>query len=292
MVLHIRESPLRLRRVLRLPAFEGLPRSACGAIAMGHIRLGRLPKTLRWQGVVGLLDHSPDDVPAIARATVTAAETRLRELSHDPSLVYCFWVLTRLTAASREADFAGATAALGFPPPDVDSALAFIARVNERVRAELRDYPESGPFSELASLALRHALSETVGQHGRSLFGSSLDDVQQAFRSHATAARFGDLARRFFGDYLARTMHFFVDKELSNVVGAGHGLPDIDASHEFSAALDTYARQSARIMEQFAAGWYGKHNWEARGAISREEAQGFVAVALRKLRMELIQADR
>ena len=259
---------------------------------MGHIRIGRLPKTLPWRGVVGLLDQSPDDVAGVARATVIAAEVRLRELSRDPSLVYCFWVLARLAAAARESHFADATAALGFAADDGDSALAFIARVNERVHAELRDYPESGPFSELASLALRHALSETVGQHGRSLFGSSLDDVQQAFRGHATAARFGDLAKRFFGDFLARTLRFFVDKELSNRVGPGHALVDIEASREFSAALDVYTRQSARIMEQFAAGWYGKHNWESRGAISREEAQRFVAVALRKLRMELTRADR
>ena len=270
----------------------GKGHSVRGGIAMGHVRLGRLPKTLHWQGVVGLLDQSPDDVAGVARATVTAAEVRLRELSRDPSLVYCFWVLVRLTAAAREPHFADATAALGFPPSDGDSALTFIARVNERVRAELREYPESGPFSELASLALRNALSETVGQHGRSLFGSSLDDVQQAFRGHASATRFGDLAKRFFGDFLARTLRSFVDKELSNRVGPGHALADIEASRDFSDALDVYTRQSAQIIEQFAAGWYGKHNWETRGAISREEAQGFVAVALRKLRMELTRADR
>jgi hypothetical protein len=39
-------------------------------------------------------------------------------------------------------------------------------------------------------------------------------------------------------------------------------------------------------METFAADWYSKHNWEAKGEISVVEAQGFVAVALRKLRSE------
>src|SRR3712207_1532215 len=112
---------------------------------MGHIRLGRLPKTLRWQGVVRLLDQSPDDVPAVARATVRAAEAHLRELSRDPSLVQCFWLLTRIAAAAREEDFAAATAALGLAPPHADSALAFIAQVHEQVRADLTHYPESGP---------------------------------------------------------------------------------------------------------------------------------------------------
>lgn len=75
---------------------------------MGHIRLGRLPKTLRWQGVVGLLDTAPDDVPAVARATVEAADACLRGLARDPSLTHCFWLLTRIAAASREADFSAA----------------------------------------------------------------------------------------------------------------------------------------------------------------------------------------
>ena len=269
----------------------GKGHSVRGGIAMGHVRLGRLPKTLHWQGVVGLLDQSPDDVAGVARATVTAAEGRLRELSRDPSLVYCFWVLARLAAAAREPHFADATAALGIASDDGDSALAFIARVNERVHAELRDYPESGPFSELASLALRRALSETVGQEGRSLFGSSLEDLQQAFRTHSTPVRFGALAKSFFGDFLARTLRYFVDKELANTVGSGNKLRSLEASRDFSAALDLYARQSARIMEDFAGDWYSKHNWESSGRISREESERFTAHALRKLRSELTRSE-
>ena len=165
--------------------------------------------------------------------------------------------------------------------------LSFISQVSDHVRSELARYPESGPFSELSSLALRRALSETVGQEGRSLFGSSLEDLQQAFRAYSTPRTFGTLARRFFGDFFARTLRFFVEKELANSVGSGHGLTSVEQSQEFTAALDLYTRQSAYIMEEFASGWYGKHNWEAKGQISPEEAQGFVAVALRKLRMEL-----
>src|SRR5258708_4813722 len=68
----------------------GIPRGS----AMGHVRLGRLPKTRRWAEVIALLtDSSPEDVAAIASATVQAADRRLRELARDPSLTYCFWLL-------------------------------------------------------------------------------------------------------------------------------------------------------------------------------------------------------
>src|SRR6266511_3002912 len=254
---------------------------------MGHLRLGRLPKTMRWNAVVGLLAAPDVDSLDVARATVEAAEDRLRGLASDPSLTHCFWLLTRITWAARGADFAGDLASLGIDVRPDDSAITFIARVNDRARDVVTHFPESGHFAELASLALRRALSETIGQQNLSLFSSSVEQIQEACRAYSTRAQFGVLARRFFGDLLARTLRSFVDRELSNHTGPGQGLSDLDASRRFAESLDLHARQSARIMEDFAGGWYAKRNWEARGEISRDEAQGFVAVALRKLRMEL-----
>ena len=57
---------------------------------MGHLRLGRLPKTYKWRAVVDLLNEAPDDPAALAAAVLEAAEQRLRELARDPSLTYCF----------------------------------------------------------------------------------------------------------------------------------------------------------------------------------------------------------
>lgn len=242
---------------------------------------------MRWNAVVGLLDASDVDSADVARATVKAAEERLRALASDPSLTHCFWLLTRITWAARGSNFIEDLANLGIEVRPDDPALTFISRVSDRTRDVVADFPESGHFSELASLALRRALSETVGQQNLSLFGSSVEQLQEACRAYSTRAQFGVLARRFFGDLLARTLRSFVEKELSNHIGPGQGLADIGESQRFSESLDLHARQSARIMEEFAAGWYSKHNWESRGEISREEAQGFVGVALRKLRMEL-----
>lgn len=257
---------------------------------MGHLRLGRLPKTLQWQGVIGLMTQSPDDVTSIARATSVAADARLRTLARDPVLASSFWLLTRLTAASRESDFIGALSQIGLAEPSAESALGFVSQVTEHVRTDVMEHPESGPFGEIASLAFRRALLETVAQHSRSMFGTSVEDLQHALRSHSTAGQFGDLAQRFFGDYLARTLKFFVEKELSNTVRADAQLATIEDSTRFSEELDIFARQSAHIMEEFASDWFSKHNWEARGAISSEEAEAFVAIAIRKLRTELRQS--
>src|SRR3954465_12892640 len=142
---------------------------------MGHVRQGRLPRTRRWKQVIELLGlSSPDDVATVASATNHAADQRLRELSDDPSLGYCFWLLTRIAWASRDPDFRASVGELGIQIEDDDSVFSFIARLSGHVRSELGPYTESGVFSELAALSMRCALTETVGQAGRSLFGSSL----------------------------------------------------------------------------------------------------------------------
>lgn len=259
---------------------------------MGHIVVASLPKSQRWRAVVALLGAPRLDAPAVAGATALAAERRLRQLSRDPSLAYCFWLLTRLASAARGPDFLGEIAHLGIPARRDDTALQFAARVGDRTRVELGRHPESGPFAEMAALALRRALAETVGTEGRSLFGSSLEDLETAFGRHSSDRQFGDLAGRFFGDFMARTLRFYVDREIPQVVGGG-GLPTIGASRDFAAALDLHARQTARAVEAFAVGWYSKKNWETLGAIGREDAQGFVAHALQKLRSSLmLEASR
>jgi hypothetical protein len=226
-------------------------------------------------------------VAEVARATVLAADHQLRSLSGDPSLAYCFWLLTRITWAARSTNFTSELVDLGLQDGYQTSALAFIGRVSDHVRNELARYPESGPVSELASLSLKRSLTETVGTRGPSLFGSTVEDLQGAFRDYSTRSGFSELSQRFFADFLSRTLRSLLDRELPNHIGPTHPLTTIKEGSDFLEAVDLHARQSAAIVRDFAGGWYSKHNWESRGRISLEEASNFVAVALRKFRSEL-----
>jgi hypothetical protein len=256
---------------------------------MGHTEIARLPTSQRWAVVVDLL-HAPQlNAPSVAGAVTHAAERHLQTLSTDPSVTYCFWLLTRLAAAARGPDFVADVAQLGIPARPDDSALRFLARVGDHTRQQLGMFPESGPFGEIAAVAVREALRETVGTQGRSLFGSSLEDVEAAFRRFATPTQFGDLAHRFFASFMSQTLRYYVDRELPHAVG-GVGLSNIDEADAFASALDLHARQLARVVERFAVGWYSKKHWERGGAISHEDAQGFIRHALPKLRGALVQA--
>ena len=58
---------------------------------MGHIRLGRLPATKRWQQVVSLLAQGAP-LERIAAASAEAAENSLAQANRDPALLRSFWL--------------------------------------------------------------------------------------------------------------------------------------------------------------------------------------------------------
>ena len=103
---------------------------------MGHIITGDLPKTRSWLKVVKLLKGGSGSGHLLAedtaRLTAAAAQRRLKELRGDPSLRYCFWMLTRLASASRGDSFAADLRQLGIDVQPGDSALQLIARVADR----------------------------------------------------------------------------------------------------------------------------------------------------------------
>src|SRR5688572_18671682 len=106
---------------------------------MGHLRLGRLPKTKRWQEVVGLLETTPDDTLRIAGTTLQAADVALREAARNPALGHAFWLLVRIAEASRSSDFARELTRLGLPSDPNTPALQFISAVGQRLQASLTE---------------------------------------------------------------------------------------------------------------------------------------------------------
>src|SRR5438094_1132768 len=72
---------------------------------MGHKRLGTLPRTQKWEHVVGLIAGGAD-VEQIAAASADAAEHGLERASQDEGLAHAFWLLTQIPQAARQPNFA------------------------------------------------------------------------------------------------------------------------------------------------------------------------------------------
>lgn len=253
---------------------------------MGHIRLGVLPKSRKWNQVVGLIAGGAD-VEHIAAASADAAENSLDRASIDVGLAYAFWLLTQVPLAARRPDFPNRLRALGLDglsdePTLIEIIAAFGREVDRRVGAK-------GRRTDLGEMA-QHAASETLaslaGRELPSLFSPSPADVQRALAKLGSSDRFSLVSRDFFSRLTNRSLEYFLSRELSTHVGPGKRFAAIGEHTEFNAALDQHCREASRIIKEFSGGWYGKTLHEKK-EISEDDARKFAHVAFKKLRAEL-----
>ncbi|MFN7990033.1 MAG: hypothetical protein U0529_21350 [Thermoanaerobaculia bacterium] len=251
---------------------------------MGDNRLGPLPRTRRWSEVVDLVGAGASSA-AVAAATLDAADEVLSGAADDPTLARSFWLLTQIPDAARSPNFAKALQDLGLAVSDEPSASELTAAFTEAVDREIDSRrARTGP-GELAQFAAVESLSALFRDQTSPLFGSSPDEVRLQLGKLGTPARFGQLARSFFARFTERFLSYYISKELPRHIGPGGRFSDLEEQKAFREALATHCGQAARIVEDFAGGWYSKARFE--GELSEARARRFLGYAFKKIRGEL-----
>ena len=138
----------------------------------------------------------------------------------------------------------------------------------------------------MAQMAAVESLAALVGPNMPSLFEPNAREVQQEIGRFASGDRFSALAREFFARLTQRSLDYYLSRELSNHTGFGQRFRDDAARSQFEDALGRHCRETARIVEVFAGGWYGKNVYQGDG-LTPEAIRRFAPVAFRKLRAEL-----
>ncbi len=253
---------------------------------MGHIRLGILPRYAKWKDVISLLGDTEAPASQVGHKVLDSSTEALETQSAQSSVAYCVWLIAQLTLASRSEDFKGTLARLGIHASEETTASEFLAAASRLASRHLSGLIPSTALNNIAGLALREALTRTIGIQARTLFGAKLADVQLALRKYATSAQFSSLLHIYFTSFLSRTLRFVVDKEIANHLGPRRRFENVREMEEFEAALEAFAGQTSRIVDKFSGGWYSKRVWQ-QGAISEADASRFVHVALNKLRADL-----
>jgi hypothetical protein len=228
------------------------------------------------------------DVSDVATAAAAAAEASLATGAGNAALRHAFWLLTQIPLAARTSDFGAALNELGLDVrQDADLAEICSAMV-DAVDVEARRGGSIDDFGEMATLAAAESLSGVAGRAGESLFGITYkaDEARAALRGLSTEKQFGVLARDFFARLTRRSLDYFLSRELPNHVGFNKRFPSLDDHNKFERALDTHCREASVIMEEFAAGWFSKTNFET--GINKTNAGRFAYVAFDKLRRELL----
>ena len=121
---------------------------------MGHIRLGKLPRTKHWQEVLDLIGGSASSA-AVAGAPLDAADQELSFAADDPGVLRAFWPLTQLPDAARSENFGEALRALGLnvsdAPTTTDVATAFTEAVDRQVDGQ-RARTDLGEMAQMAAV--------------------------------------------------------------------------------------------------------------------------------------------
>jgi len=251
---------------------------------MGHIRLGELPRTRKWEPVVELIKRD-GGADAVAAAAIAAAETAFKQAAEDEGLGRALWLLTQLPLAARSANYLDRLRTIGLSVDAAPALMDLVGAFTDAVDNQMRRTGGRTDFGEMAQMAAAETLTKLLGERSRSLFGTASADVQRELAAFGTTNQFGTLARDFFAGLTRRFLTFFLSRELSNHVGGGRRFASATEHAEFNAALDLHCRQASRIVEEFAGGWFSKTNWEQ--GITPETVRGFAWVALKKLRAEL-----
>jgi hypothetical protein len=256
---------------------------------VGHIRLGELPRSRKWDQVIDLIGAG-GDVASIAAATFRAAEVGFEQAAKDEGLGRAAWLLTQLPLAARQPNYSERLAALGLKVSDAPDLPELIGSFSDAIDSHMRRTGGRTDFGEMAQLAAAETLASVLGSRTQTLFGSTPEDVRVELGTLATARRFADLARRFIASLTRRYLSFFLSRELPNHVGGRRRFANASEHAEFDKAFDLHCLQASLIVEDFAGGWFSKTNWE-RG-ITPADARSFIWVALKKVRSELRRGAR
>jgi hypothetical protein len=130
---------------------------------MGHIRLGTLPRTRKWNQVVHLIS-SGANVEHIAAASADAAERGLEHASNDEGLAHAVWLLTQLPQAARHADFSERLWELGLRVSSRPTLVEIVASLTQAIDAHLQETGKRSDFGELALHAASQTIASVAGQ--------------------------------------------------------------------------------------------------------------------------------
>jgi hypothetical protein len=255
---------------------------------MGHVRLGNLPRTRKWIQVVGLIGGGAGTVQ-IANATITAAEKGLSFAVKDKGVVETVWLLTQLPLAARSDSFAPALRDCGLSVSDSPGLMEIVGAVSDAIDKKMPNCKGRTDLGEMAQMAAAETLTEVIGAKTKSFFGTTSEDVQQAFSKLGTTKQFSTFAKDFFARFTNKCLDYFLSRAVAQHVGEGRRFTTLTQQSEFTRAIETHCREASRIVETFSGEWFSKTNWETKGDINREEVAAFTSHAMTKLVAELKQ---
>lgn len=228
---------------------------------MGHNYLGVLGRTYRWKQVVEILEGSPD-IGDIANASLYAAEKGLRDASHDFGLTVLLTNIFKFVEAAKSKEYETALKNEGFGVNGDKSLFGLIAKFRDKVESDLSAFKAKSDVSEIATNSFVETLFYYHSQETWDLFGSGPQSFINVVKKYATKNGFKQMMHEFYSRFTRRYLNYYLSREMSNHVGPGRLLSNIELHKKFTKAFDLYIRQAVRIADEFTPGWFGKAQFQ------------------------------
>lgn len=255
---------------------------------MGHQRLGKLPAHRLLPDIVKFLVDGGTPTEDLVDQVTEVGRDALKLALKDDVFIEALWLLVRMPQAVASDDFPASLGELGMAhmaPTSQSNVLVGYDRALETVQRRL--HSGATDLGEIARRAGLSALGEAMRTSLPTLWTPTAIDVRTSVAALKGTEQFAALAHRFYANFVERVIHYYVDRNLHNMVGAGRVAKSVHDLRAFNDAIRRHCDESALIMRAFAKDWLGKNHYRDGKQVSKADVRRFSAHAVEKMRIEL-----
>jgi len=256
--------------------------------AVGHQRLGKLPAHRLLPDIVKFLVDGGTPTEDLVDQVTEVGRDALKLALKDDVFIEALWLLVRMPQAVASDDFPASLGELGMAhmaPTSQSNVLVGYDRALETVQRRL--HSGATDLGEIARRAGLSALGEAMRASLPTLWTPTAIDVRTSVAALRGTEQFAALAHRFYANFVERVIHYYVDRNLHNMVGAGRVAKSVHDLRAFNDAIRRHCDESALIMRAFAKDWLGKNHYRDGKQVSKADVRRFSAHAVEKMRIEL-----
>ena len=251
---------------------------------MGHERIGFLPQTKQWKGIVNQLssfDGGEVSIAQIANETLNAVKKTYEVMSFDESVIKALSFLATLSYSANlnnQADFLNEN---GYT---VDSQISLFSLL-----VSAQDYitTETGSLetNKLAKDAAMQAIIEYQEHHKTKQISLFAEQTGNVWSDAGTGAAFCELSRTFFASFTERKLKYYIERTAASSIDNYDALKKFNHQlSEQSKAIAEHTFEISKLVQSFSAGWFNKN--VVHSLPTQKQVEGFLRMSFSKLREE------
>jgi len=255
---------------------------------MGHQRLGKLPAHSLLPEIIRFLVTGGTPMENLVDRITDFGKDALRDAIKDPVFIRSLWLLVRIPQAMADENATIALQAIGLVGGNYASVTDVLVDFNNNLeRVQRTPNADTGDLGELARQAALSAFGNRVVESLPSLWDASPDDIRSTVASLHSTEQFGAMAQEFMANFVDRTIHYFVDRDLHRMVGPDRISRSLNDIENFNGAITRHCNESSLIMRGFAKDWLGKNHFHENKEITEKSIRGFANHTVTKMQTEL-----